>query len=410
MAGNGGFVSLNTFKAKLQLNEGTRLQGMDPSMAGKKIEMNWNEAMLAEAQGWGKMDIGWRPHHSRPTLMGKKEERNSNVHGVTLAQERVKQHNAKKGSVVGTSMKSGNDGIRTRGTAAGTTVQNGGSSGSKSRVTSDEIPILSGATTKKDEDKKETSGMKYIGNMITAPAEKDNKIEKASAPIHPSWDDIPLQSKKESTLSTEGDYWQAMKDANDCIGGLIRAQRLFRQRKHGVDKNYKANDRCILKIGNQGILFVGDIRQGVPDGQGILLLPDGAQHWGSFKNGRAHGKGIYLTDGTACEGLWDENKRNGLFNVLDGKGKTWQEKHDAIGKKVARKCIKQEEEDLTQLLPKQCTGCNLRYHEAFNHNLACRKHAANILIDPEKKEEPIWTCCGARGEKTLGCEFQRHQS
>merc|ERR1719215_616056 len=31
--------------------------------------MNWNEAMLAQAQGWGEMQIGRRPHHQRPHLL-----------------------------------------------------------------------------------------------------------------------------------------------------------------------------------------------------------------------------------------------------------------------------------------------------------------------------------------------------
>lgn len=32
--------------------------------------MTWNQAMLAEAQGWGHMEIGRRPHHARPHLLG----------------------------------------------------------------------------------------------------------------------------------------------------------------------------------------------------------------------------------------------------------------------------------------------------------------------------------------------------
>merc|ERR1712232_1325587 len=47
---------------------GVRQLGMPRQYAGATVEMGWNEAMMAQAQGWGEMQTGSRPHHARPHL------------------------------------------------------------------------------------------------------------------------------------------------------------------------------------------------------------------------------------------------------------------------------------------------------------------------------------------------------
>ncbi len=39
--------------------------------------------------------------------------------------------------------------------------------------------------------------------------------------------------------------------------------------------------------------YVGDIRNGVPNGQGILTFPDGEKYEGEFKDGKKNGQGTY---------------------------------------------------------------------------------------------------------------------
>ena len=39
--------------------------------------------------------------------------------------------------------------------------------------------------------------------------------------------------------------------------------------------------------------YVGDIRNGVPNGQGTLIFPDGDKYVGKFKDGEYHGQGTY---------------------------------------------------------------------------------------------------------------------
>lgn len=205
----------------------------------------------------------------------------------------------------------------------------------------------------------------------------------------------------------EGDKWQEMRDTNDAINGLLRARKVFKQRCQGVQ--YKSKD-SLLKIG--AALYIGEVSKGMPNGSGCLLLPDGAQHIGQFVHGKASGAGVYLTNGTAMEGVWDQSKRQGVFHVVDQKGKTWVEKYDKEGKKCARKAASTadvSDDTLSKTMPAQCGKCPMRYHAAFNHRFGCRRHVANLLKDPEGGEEPIWTCCGARGEDVPGCDFGFHE-
>lgn len=99
MAANEGIVCQNPYETKFQLKEGMRLEGMDPSMAGKLVEMTWNEAMLAQAQGFGTVDIGYRPHLNRPHLLGKKAPECEAVEdGAEQARQRLIEHSRKKNS------------------------------------------------------------------------------------------------------------------------------------------------------------------------------------------------------------------------------------------------------------------------------------------------------------------------
>ncbi|CAL1128498.1 unnamed protein product, partial [Cladocopium goreaui] len=69
-------------------------KGTSSCQAGARVTMSWNQAMLAQAQGWGHMEIGRRPHHARPHLLGtrppaetKREAKENKQHVQALHQQ-----------------------------------------------------------------------------------------------------------------------------------------------------------------------------------------------------------------------------------------------------------------------------------------------------------------------------------
>ena len=66
---NDGFIQLEAFMVWFTYHEGVRPLGAPSSVAGSTVRMSYNQAMIAEGRGWGKMDLGNRPHHQRPHLL-----------------------------------------------------------------------------------------------------------------------------------------------------------------------------------------------------------------------------------------------------------------------------------------------------------------------------------------------------
>ena len=55
--------------------------------------------------------------------------------------------------------------------------------------------------------------------------------------------------------------------------------------------------------------YIGEIKNGKPNGQGTYTFPDGKKYEGKFKDGKEHGKGTYTyPDGVKYEGEWKEGK------------------------------------------------------------------------------------------------------
>ena len=76
--------------------------------------------------------------------------------------------------------------------------------------------------------------------------------------------------------------------------------------------------------------YKGDVENGVPNGLGILILPNGNKYVGGWKDGRLNGQGTHTyPDGSKYEGEykddWEWNgtqyDKNGniIFNVENGK-------------------------------------------------------------------------------------------
>ena len=74
--------------------------------------------------------------------------------------------------------------------------------------------------------------------------------------------------------------------------------------------------------------YVGNIRNGGPNGQGTLIFPDGDKYVGKFKDGEYHGQGTYtFHDGAKYVGefkngkVWNGTVYNGNIEYKIVKGK-----------------------------------------------------------------------------------------
>ena len=80
----------------------------------------------------------------------------------------------------------------------------------------------------------------------------------------------------------------------------------------------------------KAIKYVGEIENGLPNGQGILTSPDGDRYEGDFKDGKKHGQGTFTYSGRfRYLGEWKDGKswngtsydKNGIIilKVVNGK-------------------------------------------------------------------------------------------
>ena len=96
-----------------------------------------------------------------------------------------------------------------------------------------------------------------------------------------------------------------------------------------------------------GMKYVGDWKNDLFDGNGVLIFPNGDKYTGAFKDGKFNGKGTYLhTSGDKYVGNHENDKRSGYGiythadgrrfegNYLDGKANGLGTSYDARGVKV----------------------------------------------------------------------------
>jgi len=63
---------------------------------------------------------------------------------------------------------------------------------------------------------------------------------------------------------------------------------------------------------SQGGKFIGEFRNGLPNGQGSYSLSNGEKYLGEFKNGKPHGQGTYTSaNGDKYVGELKDGKRDG---------------------------------------------------------------------------------------------------
>ena len=78
-------------------------------------------------------------------------------------------------------------------------------------------------------------------------------------------------------------------------------------------------------------VYKGDVKNGVPNGFGILILTDGGKYVGEWKDGKSHGQGTY----TYGKGEWEGDKYVGEFKDNSmWNGKLYDKYGNIIGKFV----------------------------------------------------------------------------
>ena len=97
---------------------------------------------------------------------------------------------------------------------------------------------------------------------------------------------------------------------------LLLPSPLFGQSKEtSVLYKWKSGSRWVWKsFGVDGIhtKYMGEIKNGKPDGRGIKLKPYAGKYFGEWKNGKEHGQGTETSpDGNSYEGEWKDGKQNG---------------------------------------------------------------------------------------------------
>ena len=74
--------------------------------------------------------------------------------------------------------------------------------------------------------------------------------------------------------------------------------------------------------------YVGEFKEGIINGQGTVTLPDGRKYSGEFKEGKKHGQGIYTyPNGDKYTGGYKDGFKNGLGALTYGKGKSDGDKY-----------------------------------------------------------------------------------
>ena len=74
-------------------------------------------------------------------------------------------------------------------------------------------------------------------------------------------------------------------------------------------------------IYNDGIVYIGDLRDGKPNGFGIMIYKDKNAYIGTSKNGIREGQGayVYFNNGDCYHGPWHNSQLNGIATLVIGK-------------------------------------------------------------------------------------------
>jgi hypothetical protein len=122
-----------------------------------------------------------------------------------------------------------------------------------------------------------------------------------STPKYESVSQCVLQTMKENKLTGNEMFKMVKEECERILGELEDKKRgvLYNRKVNGEYGWYKSGDE--KKDGK----YVGEIDEGVPNGQGTYTFSNGEKYVGEFKDGRSNGLGKTTTpDGRKYEGIW----------------------------------------------------------------------------------------------------------
>ena len=148
------------------------------------------------------------------------------------------------------------------------------------------------------------------------------KSEVKDTIVEPVVQDDLLDKSKESILKWLQDVRAIFEVEKRQMGILF-----YRESKYGKWGWYKDGDE------KKNYKYVGEIKNGKPNGQGKWTFIDGKNYVGEFRNGNFHGQGTFTrSDGEKFIG---EFKNGNRWN-----GKDYDKEGNLLGKYVNRKWIK----------------------------------------------------------------------
>ena len=141
------------------------------------------------------------------------------------------------------------------------------------------------------------------------------KSEVKDTVVEPVVQDDLLDKSKESILKWLQDV-RATFEVEKRKMGILFYRRNYSDSKYGKWGWYKDGDE---RVNDK---YVGEIKNGKPNGQGTHTLPDGRKFVGKFKDGKSNGQGILtFPNGNKYEGEWKDGKRHGqgTYTFSDGR-------------------------------------------------------------------------------------------
>tara|TARA_B110000263_G_scaffold199075_1_gene178035 strand:- start:15 stop:842 length:828 start_codon:yes stop_codon:yes gene_type:complete len=144
-------------------------------------------------------------------------------------------------------------------------------------------------------------GMLQVGNVFNLQVLGDDK----DTQLYLTWRTLDEKKNEEDYCEECGTH-----DLRKMIGGLVEKLYgkgvLYLSKRNGEWEWYKSGNE--EKDGK----YVGEIENGVPNGQGKSTNPNGRKYEGEWKDGKQNGKGIFTTlEGVKYIGGWKDRKMNG---------------------------------------------------------------------------------------------------
>jgi hypothetical protein len=144
-------------------------------------------------------------------------------------------------------------------------------------------------------------GMLQVGNVFNLQVLGDDK----DTQLYLTWRTLDEKKNEEDYCEECGTH-----DLRKMIGGLVEKLYgkgvLYLSKRNGEWEWYKSGNE--EKDGK----YVGEIENGVPNGQGKSTNPNGRKYEGEWKDGKQNGQGIFTTlEGVKYIGGWKDRKMNG---------------------------------------------------------------------------------------------------